>query len=77
MIEPRQLLTLAALDAAGALTAREHERLQALVAAAPAEVRREVASLYDSSPALSVGPAVETPSPSVRETILAHAAKHP
>jgi len=77
MIETRQLLTLAALDAAGALTRRERERLQALVAAAPAEVRRKVASFYDSSQALSVCAVVETPSPSVRERILAHAVKHP
>ena len=77
MIDRHELRALAALDAAGALTDRERDRLRALLAAAPDELRREVASLYDSSSALAAGLKVEAPAASVRDRILAHAAKHP
>lgn len=72
----RRLHAFAALDAAGALTNVERAELLSLAARAPEATRRQLAAFYESATALTLDLAVETPSPSVRDRILAHAATH-
>ena len=66
---PEEIEALALADAAGALDADEQRELSGRIAELPADIRREVAHLYDAVMALADGPP-ERPSPAVRERLL-------
>ena len=68
---PEDVEALALADAAGALDPDERRDLQARVAALPADVRREVARLYDTTTLLGYQVAGMQPSPGVRDRLLA------
>ena len=65
--------TLAALDALSLLDEAERLALEQALAASP-ELRQEQQDLYEVTAALPQAMRLETPSPSVRERIVAHAA---
>lgn len=62
---------LALADAIGALDADEQRRLQALVATLSQEEQAQVARLYDMSQALAASAPQASPSPRVRESLMA------
>jgi anti-sigma factor ChrR (cupin superfamily) len=73
---PEEIEALALADAAGALDADEQRELSGRIAGLPADIRREVAHLYDAAVALAADGLPEQPSPSVRERLL-HALQAP
>jgi putative transcriptional regulator len=71
---PDDLQALALADAIGALDPDERRDLEARLAALPPHVRAEVAALYDASVEIAASVSDETPSPHVREALLARIA---
>ncbi len=70
---PEEVEDLALADAVGALDPDEQRELARRLAALPAEVRAEVARLYDTVTAVAASAAPLTPPPHVRERVLAAA----
>src|SRR5262245_10717609 len=68
---PAELQALALADAIGALDADERKDFEARLAALPADVRAEVAGLYDAAVEISATATSEAPSPAVRASLLA------
>ena len=68
---PDELQALALADAIGALDTDERQDFEARLAALPANVRAEVARLYDAAVELSATATSEAPSPAVRAALLA------
>ena len=71
---PDDLQALALADAIGALDPDERRDLEARLAALPPHLRAEVAALYDASVEIAASVPDETPSPHVREALLARIA---
>jgi putative transcriptional regulator len=71
---PDDLQALALADAIGALDPDERRELETRLAALPPHVRAEVAALYDASVDIAESVSDETPSPHVREALLARIA---
>ena len=74
---PDDLQALILADAIGALDPDERRDLQARLAAMPANVRAEVAQLYDASVEIAASATGEEPSPAVRDALLARIAAPP
>jgi quercetin dioxygenase-like cupin family protein len=71
---PDDIQALALADAIGALDPDERRDLEARLASLPPVVRAEVARLYDASVEIASSAIGETPSPRVREALLARVA---
>ena len=71
---PDDIQALALADAIGALDPDERQDLEARLAALPPSVRAEVAHLYDASVEIAASASGETPSPGVRDALLARVA---
>ena len=71
---PDDIQALALADAIGALDPDERRDLETRLAALPAHVRAEVTALYDASVDIAESVSDETPSPHVREALLARIA---
>ena len=71
---PDDIQALALADAIGALDPDERRDLEARVAALPPSLRAEVASLYDASVEIAASASGASPSPTVREALLARVA---
>ena len=71
---PDDIEALALADAIGALDPDERRDLEARLAALPPSVRAEVAHLYDASVEIAASTSGETPSPGVRDALLARIA---
>jgi putative transcriptional regulator len=72
---PDDVRALALADAIGALDRDERRELEERMAALPAEVRDEVARLYDVAVEISATLTGEAPSPKVRAALLSRIAK--
>jgi quercetin dioxygenase-like cupin family protein len=68
---PEDVEALALADAIGALDPDERRDLENRLAALPADVRREVAHLYDAAVEIASATGGEAPSPNVRAALLA------
>ena len=68
---PDDIEALALADAIGALDPDQRRDLEARLAALPPSVRAEVAHLYDASVEIAASATGETPSPAVRDALLA------
>ena len=68
---PEDIQGLALADAIGALDPDERRDLEARVAALPPDVRAEVAHLYDASVEIASSAIGESPSPGVRDALVA------
>ena len=68
---PEDIQALALADAIGALDPHERRELEARVAALPLDVRAELAHLYDASVDIASSAICATPSPGVRDALLA------
>jgi anti-sigma factor ChrR (cupin superfamily) len=68
---PEDVEALALADAIGALDPDERRDLENRLAALPADVRREVAHLYDAAVEIASAAGGEAPSPNVRAALLA------
>jgi quercetin dioxygenase-like cupin family protein len=68
---PEDIQGLALADAIGALDPDERRDLEARVAALPPDVRAEVAHLYDASVEIAWSAIGESPSPGVRDALVA------
>jgi anti-sigma factor ChrR (cupin superfamily) len=71
---PEDIQALALADAIGALDPDERRDLEAGLAALPPDARAEVAHLYDASLEIASSAIGETPSPRVRDALLARIA---
>jgi anti-sigma factor ChrR (cupin superfamily) len=71
---PDDVQALALADAIGALDPDERRELEARLAALPADVRAEVAQLYDEVAEISATTAGEAPSPRVKAALMARIA---
>ena len=71
---PDDIQALALADAIGALDPDERQDLEARLAALPPRVQAEVAHLYDASVEIAASASGETPSPGVRDALLARIA---
>ena len=71
---PDDVEALALADAIGALDPDERRDLEARLAALPADVRAEVAHLYDAAVEIASSASGDEPSPKVREALLARVA---
>lgn len=71
---PDDIQALALADAIGALDPDERRELETRLAALPPDVRAEVSHLYDASVDVASSAIGETPSPAVREALLARIA---
>jgi quercetin dioxygenase-like cupin family protein len=71
---PEDIQALALADAIGALDPEERRDLEARLAALPVDVRAEVAHFYDASVEIASSAIGETPSPEVRDALLARIA---
>ena len=68
---PEDIEVLALADAIGALDADERRDLEARLSVQPFQVRAEVADIYDASVEVASSTVGETPSPGVRDALLA------